>query len=150
MAEEQEYKKVDSDSGWWANNARLMKDPEIKETAGGTIVRLTFISTSRNEGTNGVVKLWVEVTPDQYCTEPAKFLKAKDEIARIEGHEEMRTFGDNKERYAFSIKFARLKFSSALKATLRERGWDPSKKTDGAKPAETKRTTRRRVQELPE
>lgn len=147
---DQEYKNYDSDSGWWMNNARLAKPPEIK--AEGKIVRLTFVSTSSNKGVNGVEDLWVEVVPDQYSTEPAKYLQKGDEIARVEGHEELRKFGDNKERSSFGVKFAKLKFSSALKAELKSRGWDPSKKTEGAAPAKktTGRTQRRAVQELPE
>src|SRR5690242_11141653 len=106
---EQQYKPYDSDSGWWFNNARLCQDPEIK--ADGRFVRLLVVSTSRNKGQNGVEDLFVEVSPDDYSTEPAKFLKKGDEIGRIEGHEEFRRFGDNRERFGFSIKFARLRFS---------------------------------------
>lgn len=151
---DKEFTNRDSDTGWWGNNLRLTKDPEIK--AEGKIVRLTFVSTSSNKGNNGVIDLWVEVVPDQYSTEPAKYLKKDDEISRVEGHEEMRQFGDNNERRAFGVKFAKLKFSSALKAELKKRGWDPSKKTEGAAPAvkktttTTTRTQRRAVQTLPE
>ncbi len=145
-----EYKRWDSDSGWWMNGAELKKDPEVRDGANGKMVRLTLVSTSRREGNDD---LWVEVNVSDFNADAAAWMKKNDVLHRVEGKDFMRTFGEGKK--SFGVERARLSIGRELMKTLRERGFSPgtgNAPTSSAKPAAAAKKSRqpRQTLELPE
>ena len=162
MAEE--FKSYDSTDEYKYSGARLTKDAEVRDTAGGKMVRLQVVSTSRNKGKRGIDDLWIDVEVADFFVEAASFMKQKDVLHEIRGKPYLRRYGDNNERFAICLERAQLVIPSELKKQLKERGWSGTgsptsnggNASSGTKSGSsgTKRTTSRRpqreIQELPE
>lgn len=149
---DQEYKNYDSNDRFKQCGVRLTKDAEVRDGANGKMVRLTFVSTSRNKGKNGIDDLWVEANVNDFQAEAASFLKEKDVLHEVDGKPYLRRFGENNERIAFCLERAQLVIPLELFAKLKDRGFKPGQKSD-AKPAGKKsgrKTEKRDIQDLPE
>jgi single-stranded DNA-binding protein len=79
-----EFKKFDSDDKYLNHSARLTKDPEVfpsKDPTKPPMVRLTFVSTSRQEKSKDI---WIEAKVRDRDANIACFLKKGDTLP-IEG-----------------------------------------------------------------
>lgn len=142
-----DFKKYDSDDKYINWNARLAKDPEIREGENGKMVRLTFVSTSKAESDS---ELWIEATPSDRQADIAAFLK-KGDVLGIEGKPCLRRYGDNKEKFSFNLRRAELHIPISLFVALKERGFVPGAKAEGksARPT-TKKAPAKTVLKLDE
>lgn len=123
---ETEYKKYDSDSRYTNYSARLAKDAEVRETPGGTMVRITFVDTSKAEGDEDV---WIDATPQDHQTEMAKFLR-KGDVVPVDGRLTVRK-GKSGDKLFFNLRRATIHLTPALIGALKERGFVPGTKANG-------------------
>lgn len=131
-----DYKKYDSQDNYNIHNARLTKDATVNEGTKGPMVRLTFVSTSRNDRHSD---LWVEATVNDFQASMATYLK-KGDVIGVSGKPALRRYGDNDEKISFEIVRADIHPSIPLFQALKERGFEPGAKP-GAKKTGAKKTT---------
>jgi single-stranded DNA-binding protein len=144
---DQEFKNYDTSDRLHFVGARLAKDAEVRETKGGKMVRITAVSTSRNEGNNGIVPMWIEFNVNDFQADLAEHLKKGDVLYEIYGHPYMRKWGESDEKVSICVDRAQLVVPPSLFATLKERGFSPGKKDEAPK---AKKPAKKVQQELPE
>lgn len=146
-----EFKAYDSNDLYECCGARLAKDAEVRETANGRMVRLTFVSTSRRAGENGIEDMWVEANVNDFQSDLAAHLKKGDVLHKIHGKPYLRKWGEDGTKISFCVERAQLVVPLDLFKALKERGFVPGAKgaAAGKKPA-TKKPAGRKAIELPE
>lgn len=131
-----EYKRYDSQAGFWMQNARLAKDPQVIEGGEKPMVKLTFVLTSRSDRHEDT---WVEVTVNDRQSDLAAALQ-KGDVIGFAGFPATRVWGDPP-RTSFEVVRAELYPSIDLIVKLKdERGWEPGAgvKAKGGKAAPKK------------
>lgn len=141
---ETDYKKYDSASKYECCGVRLAKDAEVRETANGRMVRLTFVDSSRRAGDNGIEDMWVEANVNDFQSDAAAHMKKGDVLHKVDGKPYLRKWGENESKVSFCLERAQLVIPLDLFAPLKERGFVPGAKTSAAakKPAAKKPATR--------
>lgn len=119
-----EFKKYDSPSSYECAGVRLAKDADVKDTANGQIVTLTFVDTSRAEGDSD---LWVEAKIADRQSDLAAYFKKGDILHTVEGKPVLRKWTNNEgqEKFSFQLKRAEFVPPTSIYATAKERGWEP-------------------------
>lgn len=146
---DQEFKSYDTQDTMHFHGFRLAKDAEVRETANGKMVRLTTVSTSRNEGKNGIKPTWWELNVNDFQADLAGFLKKGDVVLHAEGHPYMRTWGEADDKVSMCCDKVQLKIAPDFFKTLKERGFVPGKRGEAA-PTKSKRPAKKESVELPE
>ena len=145
-----EFRKYDTDSNYTCWAARLTKDAEVKDFGDRQLVRLNFADSSRMDSDEDI---WIEANPSDRDAALAKCLKKGDTIG-IEGKLTMRRYGDNKEKVAFNIRFAKLHVPIALLMECKEkRGFTPGAASSGGNgkaPAKANKPAARPTVEIPD
>lgn len=137
-----EFKKYDSEDNYECLGVRLAKDAEVRDGANDTqMVRLTFVSTSRNEADSD---LWVEANVADRQADLAAFLKKGDILHQVKGKPCIRKYG-TPEKTAFSIRRASLVVPLDMFKVLKERGWTPGAKAANTNTKPTGKTQTRKT-----
>ena len=126
-----EYKKFDSQSTFEIRNARLAKDPEVRDGEFGPMVNLTFVNTSRKEKYSD---MWVTALVGARNADLAQYLKKGDTLG-IAGEPRLRVWGDDGDKHSYELDNATLYTGIELFMELKERGFEPGAKAAGDKPA---------------
>jgi single-stranded DNA-binding protein len=136
----EERRKFDSDDVYINYSARLTKDPEVytgdKKDRDGKplppLVRLTFTSDSRREGTE---TLWVEAKVRDWDACIATWLEKGDQLP-IEGKPTLEAYTnkDGVKKTTFKLDGAKLHINVPLLMTLKERGFTPGAVKGAGKP----------------
>ena len=138
---EKTYKKYDSQDRYQIAGARLTADPVVNEGIHGKMVRLSAVSTSRNEKHSD---LWLEINVGDFHAEACAHLKKNDVLHLISGKPCLRMYGDDNEKFSFVINRAEVIIPLALQKELKdERGWVPGESGSKAngKATDKKKTT---------
>lgn len=126
-----EFKKYDSDDKFTAYHVRLTKDAEVfpsKDPQRGPLVKLTFVSSSRREGTKDQ---FVECKVRDRDANAAQYLKKLD-VVTIEGKP---LWEEYKDKVYFKLDNAEVHLPIALLGSLKERGFEPGAKGGAPRPA---------------
>lgn len=116
-----EFKKFDTQTTSAYFNVRLAKDAEVKDFGDNKLVKLTFVSSSRQEADE---EMWIEANPSRRDGVLASYLEKGDVVSFSDGQLTFRRYGEDK--IGFNLRNATVRVDMiTMSATLKERGWTP-------------------------